>query len=81
MAWIRLVTDDEATGLLARQYKAAIARTGRVFNVLRVQGLMPKALQQSTNLYSVLMFGEGPLTRPQREMIATTVSWANRCAY
>jgi alkylhydroperoxidase family enzyme len=81
MAWIRLIRDDEATGVLAREYKAAIARTGKVFGVLRVQGLMPKALEKSTGLYRVLMHGDGPLRRDQREMIATVVSWANGCAY
>ena len=81
MAWVRTIADDEAEGLLARQYREAIARAGKVFNVLRVQGLQPRVLRASTHLYTQVMLKDGPLARYQREMIATVVSATNRCAY
>ena len=81
MPWIRVIETDEATGLLSRLYKAAIERAGKVFHVIRIQGLYPRALQCSTQLYVELMKGKGPLTRAQREMIATVVSSTNSCRY
>lgn len=82
MAWIKIIAPEEATGLLRRLYEAAIRRAGKVFNIIRVQGLLPRSLQASTRLYLEVMHGdEGPLSRAQREMIATTVSRANACPY
>lgn len=81
MAWIRVIDPDEATGLLARIYAAANKRAGRVFHVLSIQGIWPRVLQTSTQLYTQLMQGPGPLDKRRREMIATVVSRANGCAY
>ena len=81
MAWIKIVTPARADGLLKTLYDAAMKRAGKVFNIIRIQGLHPRALRASTLLYHELMFAEGPLTRPQREMIAVTVSRANDCHY
>jgi alkylhydroperoxidase family enzyme len=81
MAWIRVIEPDEATGHLARIYKAAQKRAGRVFHVLSIQSLWPRVLQSSTQFYTQMMQGPGPLERRRREMIATTVSRANACAY
>ena len=80
-AWIETVAPDEATGLLATLYKAAVGRAGKVFNVLRVQSLQPKVLRASTKLYMEVMKEPGPLSRVRREMIATAVSRANACEY
>ena len=82
MAWIRTVAPDEAQGLLARLYDAAVKRAGKVFNILRLQSQRPKVLRASTQLYMEVMFSdENGLSRAQREMIATAVSRANRCFY
>ena len=82
MAWIRIVSYEESTGVLRRLYDAAMARAGKVFNVISIQGLRPKVLKASTQLYLELMYSpSSPLSRAQREMIATTVSWANSCHY
>jgi uncharacterized peroxidase-related enzyme len=82
MAWIRTVDPSEATGLLARLYQEAKARAGKVFQVLRIQSPRPEVLEASTALYVEVMRSErSPLTRAQREMIATAVSRANRCFY
>lgn len=80
--WIETIAPEQATGLLAKLYRAAIARTGKVFNVLRIQSLRPEILRISTMLYREIMFGEqSPLSRAQRELIATAVSRANACEY
>ena len=81
MSWIREIDPDEAEGLLARLFAAARRRAGKVFKVLRVQSVEPRVLDASVRLYQELMFGPGPLTRSQREMIAVAVSRANACAY
>ena len=47
MAWIRIIGPDEAEGLLAQLYREARARAGKVFQVLRVQSLRPRALRGS----------------------------------
>lgn len=82
MAWIRMIHPPEATGLLKRLYDQAMKRAGKVFNVLRLQSLRPSVANASVNLYIELMHSkESPLTRVQREMIATAVSRANLCDY
>ncbi|MEM7586443.1 MAG: carboxymuconolactone decarboxylase family protein [Acidobacteriota bacterium] len=82
MAWIKTVSPEAAEGLLARLYAAAVKRAGKVFNVIRLQSLRPETLRASTQLYTEVMHSErSPLTRAQREMIATVVSRANSCHY
>ncbi len=81
MAWIETVALEKAEGLLGRLYQAAIKRAGRVFGILRLQSLNPSTLRGSTELYSGIMFGESPLSRAEREMIAVVVSKVNECHY
>jgi len=82
MAWIRTVAPEEATGLLKRIYDDAVARAGKVFNVLRLQSLRPEVLEAGVALYQELMLSDrSPLTRAQREMIAVAVSRVNDCDY
>ena len=82
MAWIRTVSPEDAEGLLAKLYRGAMERAGKVFNVIRVQSLRPEVLRASTRLYTDVMHGESAeLSRAQREMIATAVSRANGCHY
>jgi alkylhydroperoxidase family enzyme len=82
MAWIRTIDPTEAEGLLARLYKAAIARAGKVYNIIRCQSLRPATLRCSTQLYTEVMFSpESALSRARREMIATVVSRVNACRY
>jgi uncharacterized peroxidase-related enzyme len=82
MAWIETVAPEDATGTLARIYKAARNRAGRVFNVVRLQSPRPHVLRASMQLYQQIMFSpESGLSRAEREMIAVTVSRTNGCFY
>lgn len=81
MAHIRLVQDHEATGPLKRMFDAAIERAGRVFGIVRLMSPNPRTLQASMGLYQSTMFGESPLSRFQRELLATVVSRTNDCFY
>ncbi len=82
MAWIRTVAPEEATGLLGRLYGAAVRRAGKVFQIIRVQSLRPRALKVSTQLYLEVMHSkDSALSRARRELIATVVSRHNHCHY
>lgn len=81
MAWIRMVSYEEATGSLRRQYDQAIQRAGRVFNILRIQSLNPETLLSSIRIYIAVMLGVSGLSRAEKEMIAVVVSATNHCHY
>ena len=82
MAWIRTVPEHEATGQLKREYDAAVKRAGHVFHILKVQSLTPRVLHAGIGLYQALMLADdSPLSRAEREAIATAVSHANHCLY
>jgi hypothetical protein len=82
MPFIRTTAPDEATGLLRKLYDAAIKRAGKVFAVIRIQSQQPRVLEASTELYLRVMHGKDePLTRAQRELIASYVSMINACEY
>ncbi len=81
MSYIRCVGEEEATGLLARIYKAARQRAGRIFNILRIQSVEPGILRTSSLLYQSIMQDVGPLTRFEMEAVAVIVSKTNGCHY
>ena len=81
MAHIRLIGPDEATGLLKEEYDAAVARAGKVFNIVRSMSLNPVVLQRSMELYKAIMLGPSGLSRQEREFLATVVSATNECYY
>jgi len=78
---LRLVDVHEATGALKAEYDAAIARAGKVFNIVRAMSLRPSVLKRSLELYRAIMFGPSGLTRQERELLAVVVSRANECDY
>lgn len=81
MAWIKTIQPDQARGELKIEYDKAIKRAGKVFNILKVQSLNPESLRASMRLYLATMYGRSGLSRADREMLATVVSWANQCFY
>jgi hypothetical protein len=78
---IKQIPIAEATGLLKEEFDKAVKRAGKVFNIVHIQSLNPQALRDSINFYITLMKRESPLSRAQREMLATVVSVENRCFY
>jgi len=78
---LRLIDVEEATGALRREYDEAVARAGKVFNIVKAMCLNPGVLRASMGLYKAIMFGPSELTRQQRELLATVVSRANDCHY
>lgn len=81
MAWINVISPDSATGPLKRQFDQAIARAGRIWNVVSIMGQNPQVLKGSMDKYLAIMSGPSPLIRRQREMIAVIVLAENRCIY
>lgn len=70
MAHVDIIGPEDADGLLERIYRQRIAGAGRLWNIVSVQCHNPESLRESMRLYGAVMFGESPLTRAQREMIA-----------
>ena len=82
MPFIQTVPHDRATGLLRKLFDEAVRRAGKVFHVLSIQSVRPHVLDATVKLYAELMHSaRSPLSRVQREMIATAVSRANHCHY
>jgi len=81
MAYIKLVSNDEATGSLKTMFDAAIGRAGRVYNIVRTMSPNPAVLEASMGFYMRLMRGPSPLSRRERELLATVTSRANDCFY
>ncbi len=81
MAFVKIIGPDGAEGFLKEQYDAAVKRAGTVSNIVSIQGQSPKVLKSSMMLYRNIMFGQSPLSRSQREMIAAVVSKVNSCHY
>jgi len=81
MPHIRQVQPEEATGLLKKLFDAALERAGRIWHIVHVMSINPRAMDASLGFYRALMFGPSPLTRWQREMLAVVTSRAVGCFY
>ena len=81
MPHIRLTEPDDATGLLASEYDAAVGRAGKIFNIVKAMSLRPEVLHASMEMYRAIMFGPSSLSRAERELLATVTSSANDCHY
>jgi alkylhydroperoxidase family enzyme len=79
--WIEQVPIEDADGLLKQQFDEAIKRAGRVWNIVHVMSLNPAALRDNIRLYITLMMGASPLSRTQRELLATVTSAEMECHY
>jgi alkylhydroperoxidase family enzyme len=79
--WIRQIDVDKAEGLLKKEFDAALARAGRVWHIVHVMSLNPRVMKASMDHYAAIMFGPSPLSRRQREMLATVVSAEVGCHY
>ena len=79
--WIQTTSVSEASGLLRKIYDEAITRAGMVYAIVRSMSLNPRVLRSSLGLYRDVMMGSSPLSRTQRELLATAVSRFNECHY
>ncbi len=81
MPWITEIGPKEATGLLKKELDKAVSRAGRVWNIVQVMSVNPAVLRSSMDHYIAIMHGSSPLTRFQRELLATVVSAELQCRY
>jgi alkylhydroperoxidase family enzyme len=81
MAFIPMISTNEASGDLGTTYEEIGSARGGVGNILQIQSLNPPSLKAHFDLYKTLMFGRTDLSRVRREMIGVVVSAINRCRY
>jgi len=81
MPWIRITPPEKATGRLKKLYDAAVRRAGRVWGIVSLMSPNPPVLDHAIELYIAAMHRRSPLSRGQREMLATVVSTVNHCVY
>ena len=80
---IRITEDREATGEVAAAYDFWRAGSGRqqVPGIIKCFGARPDFLRQVVDFSNTIHFSEGHLSRRHKEMIASYVSFLNRCPY
>jgi len=80
---IKIIEDAAATGDTAAAYDYWRAGSGRtqVPGIIKCFGARPDFLRQVVNFSNTIHFSEGHLTRRHKEMIASYVSYLNRCPY
>ena len=80
---IRIIEDREATGDTAAAYDFWRAGSGRqqVPGIIKCFGARPDFLRQVVEFSNTVHFSEGHLSRRHKEMIASYVSYLNRCPY
>jgi len=80
---IRITEDAEAAGETAAAYDYWRAGAGRqqVPGIIKCFGARPDFLRQVVDFSNTVHFSEGHLARRHKEMIATYVSYLNRCPY
>jgi len=81
MTWIKTVSTSEATGRLKTEYQKAVRRAGKVYAIVASMSLNPPVLESAMRIYRDVMHRDSPLTRVQRELLATSVSVFNECHY
>ncbi len=81
MAWIEVIEPERAEGALKDEYEQGVRRAGKVYNIVKIQGLNPRTLHASMQAYVAIMHAPSELTRAEREMLGTVVSRVNHCFY
>lgn len=81
MTFIKTIQEEEAEGRIKEIYDDIIATRGKIAEVHKIQSLNPESIVNHMDLYMTIMFGQSPLRRAQREMMAVVVSKANNCEY
>jgi|SRR6516225_3150117 hypothetical protein len=82
-AKICIIEDAEATGdaLAAYNYWRSGSGRTRVPGIIKCFGARPDFLRQVVDFSNTIHFSKGHLIRRYKEMIASYVSYLNRCPY
>lgn len=81
MAYINVIQPEDAEGDLRKIYEDLKQNRGKLAEVHKIQSLNPESIVRHMDFYMTIMFGNSPLKRKQREMVAVVVSAANECRY
>lgn len=81
MAYIQTISETDAQGELADLYKRVGNPDGTVDNVMKIHSLNPDSLLTHFEMYTAAMHKPSPLSKAEREMVATEVSRLNACEY
>jgi alkylhydroperoxidase family enzyme len=81
MAWIRVVSDDEAMGDVKEVYEEVKGKIGRLSPMLQSLSLRPDVLRRVHDLGNAIHFGGSSLGKKLEQMLAVVVSAANGCRY
>jgi len=81
MAFIDYIEYNDASQELQKLYKKYGGKEHKPVNIVRVSGQHPPTMESSMDFYKATMYDRSPLSRAQREMIATVVSAINECHY
>jgi len=79
MPFIHTIPEAEATGELAALYQRLAYADGSVDEAFRALSLNPALLAADAAMYDTVMYGDSPLSRLDRELLAMTVSRLNGC--
>ena len=81
-AWIEMIPDEEATGVVKQMYEKVRTPHGTVDNVMRAHSLRPHTMEGHVALYrSVLHDPANTLPLWFLEVVASFTSIINNCAY
>lgn len=81
MPYIKVIQPENAEGQLKEIYDGLVKSRGKIAEVHKIQSLNPASITNHMELYMTVMFGQSPLKRVHREMMAVIVSIANKCQY
>jgi alkylhydroperoxidase family enzyme len=81
MPYIKQIPVDEATGLIKKQFEQELESTGHVWNIIHVMSIAPLTMKACTEFHVAISYGSSPLSRVQREMLATVTAKTLNCHY
>ena len=81
MPYIAEVPPEAADPVAQQEYEKAVRRAGRVWHIVSIMSPNGPVMRDSMRMYGSTMYGDSPLTRSQREMIAVVTSQVNDCVY
>ncbi|MDH3690028.1 MAG: carboxymuconolactone decarboxylase family protein, partial [Gammaproteobacteria bacterium] len=81
MPYIKTISDDEAEGIVKKNYESSRKANGANYSTERILSLWPKVQTMENRRYQAVMLDTSELTRATKEMIGAAVSAANNCDY
>ena len=81
MPFVRTIPYQEARGELKEIYDQMLETQGSIGNVMSVNSIRPHILKTMAAHNRCVMQSDSGLTAAEKQMIATVVSYLNKCQY